>query len=145
MSTEILMKKRLGALRPIDAGGDEVLRGIGAEETVMVRIKRPRNPMFHRKVFALFGLVHANQDFYPSFDATRKALVCAAGYYSVIVMKNGEKMIVADSLSYASKDQTEMGKIWDDLCQVVLRDFLPTVTRQELENEILEITGAQNA
>lgn len=140
-----LWRKTISGLKPAETQAEDVYRAIPLGSEVMLDISRPRNPAFHKKVFALFGLVHANQDFYPSFDATRKALVAAAGYYSVIVLKNGEKMIVADSLSYASKDQTEMGKIWDDLCQVVLRDFLPTVTRQELENEILEITGAQNA
>ena len=135
MPTEILMKKRLGALRPVDAGGDEVLRGIGAEETVMVRIKRPRSPQHHRKFFAMLGIVLKNQEHYKNMDDLLNVCKLRVGHVTTIATKLGDVQ-VPKSISFASMDQTAFRVFYDAAVDWVTREVIPGLKRGELDAEV---------
>ena len=68
MSTALIMVKHLGALRPTDEQGVEVLRKVWSGESIKCTITRPRNIRFHNKFFAMLGIVLKNQEHYKSMD-----------------------------------------------------------------------------
>ena len=118
------------------------LRRVPLGEDVMVSWRRARNMKFHRKVFALLQMVFENQERYPTFKRFRAEIQKELGYGETYEQDDGKAIFVPDSLSPASMEADEFETFWNDLCNHVITKWLPGVTREELEDEILEITGA---
>ena len=136
------MRRHFDGLRPVDEDGRTAIRKLPLGEDVMVTWRRARNNKFHRKVFALLQLVFQNQDKYLTFKRFRAELQKELGYGETYDQADGKEIFVPDSLSFAAMDEDTFQTFWDDLCNHVLAQWLPTVTREELEDEILELTGA---
>jgi hypothetical protein len=58
---DLIMVKRLGALRPVDDAGEELLNSLPIGTPVKIKITRSRNLNHHRRLFALLQIVFENQ------------------------------------------------------------------------------------
>lgn len=94
--------------------------------------RKMRNPLFHRKVMALFTLAYATHEetgtpvlyrgerIRPTFDRTRKDLTILAGYYETSARLDGTVRVEAKSISFANMDELEFEQLFQRLIQVVL-------------------------
>lgn len=140
MSVEVLMVKRLGALRPADQQGDDAMRGI-KDGPVLVRIKKPRNPYHHRKLFAMLGIVLKNQEHYKNMDDLLNVCKLRVGHVTTIATKYGDVQ-VPRSISFAALDQTAFNAFYDAAVDWVIREVIPGLKRGELDAEVeAELTG----
>tara|TARA_R110000737_G_scaffold349233_1_gene384948 strand:- start:181 stop:600 length:420 start_codon:yes stop_codon:yes gene_type:complete len=136
---KFLARKHHGKLEAIDDAGEEALRHIKGD--VMVEVKQPRNIQHHRLYFALLGKVFTNQDHYKTLEELGAALKVACGICQTFTLKNGQKVYIPGSISFAKMQQPEFNEFYSNAIDVVCKHFLPGVESADLRNEIQEIVG----
>ena len=99
-----------------------------------VEFKQIRNYEFHKKFMALINLAYENQDKWNNFDAYRKYLTAKAGYYQSFPTDKGT-FIIADSISFANKDEIEFQEIYSRVLDVVIKEI--GITSEQIEREII--------
>lgn len=125
---------------------DDALDSVQPGEVITVKYRKARNPRFHRKAFALFkflfdalpepdSIKFRGHDVVPvkDFDTVRKELTVMAGFYEVVGRVDGSVKLTAKSLSFASMDDEEFGRVYSALIDVGLRILPYTMTGEELE------------
>ena len=142
MSTELLMTRRLGALRPIDASAEEAFENIKENDVVRVRLIRPRSLEQHRWYWGLIDLVFNNQERYPSREMLSDAIKISVGHCETCALPSGSVFYRPKSISFAKCDQDKFNEFTNAVTDLVLKHFLPTVTKPELEAELRERLGA---
>lgn len=144
MATELFARRHMGALRPIDAAGEQALADIPQGELVRVTIRRPRNVQHHRKFFALVAAIYPHQDLYPTEETLLAAIKVALGYGESIKLPDGRTIIVPGSISFAKMDQKAFADFYDRALTLILARILPGVNKADLEREIDEILAGYN-
>ncbi|KKM19360.1 hypothetical protein LCGC14_1656420 [marine sediment metagenome] len=139
--TDLAFRKRLGTLIPTDEESEAALARIPVGSIVMVKIRRPRNVLHHRKLFALLNLVVNNQEHYETTEHLLAAIKVATGHCHTYPMKNGNVTYIPKSISFASMDQTAFDKFWDGAVKFICSKVIPGVDRADLENEILSMVA----
>lgn len=143
-----LRKSKNGALYAHDEQALKYIKRRKAGQIIQAEIKQIRNYEFHKKMFALFKLVH---DALPppepiefmgkivipenTFDATRKYLVVQAGYYSIIGYPNGSVRVEAESLSYGNMSPEKFEEVYSAVIDAALK-ALPENWSDEDKNDL---------
>lgn len=143
--TDLLVVKQFGALRPVNAAAEEIIRSIPNGEVLKVKISRSRNPQHHRLFFALLQTVFENQSRYKTLEHLLAAVKVATGHADLMVMKDGREVYVPRSISFAKMDQIAFAKFFDRVCDWLVKDVLPHSTSEELKREVMEIIGEKAA
>ena len=69
------------------------------------------------------------------------ALKVACGICQTFVLKNGEKVYIPGSISFAKMQQPEFDAYYSNAIEVVCKHFLPGVKSEDLKAEIEQIVG----
>jgi hypothetical protein len=135
---EIFMVKGLsGKFTPAHDSDLELAKQLKAGEVYKFTFTKPRNYEFLKKFFALIKLVFENQDHYTNIDDLRHDLTVEAGYKVEKVNRfTGEVRYTAQSISFASMDEIEFGKLYGQMLDTVIRVYGWEGT--DLEAEIAE-------
>src|SRR5690349_463032 len=88
--TDLIMVKRLGALRPADDASEELMNSLPLGEPIKVKISRPRNLQQHRKFYALLQIVFSNQSLYPTIDALLAVIKITLGHCDIVKLPDGQ-------------------------------------------------------
>jgi hypothetical protein len=147
-----LVKMPGGTLKPANQVDADVLQKMKSGALVFADIKQPRNPLFHRKFFALlnFGFEYYNPPeveykgikSVKSFEVFRKEVVIRAGYFTVTTDLKGNTRLEAESISFSNIDETRFAKIYSDVFNVIWVMVLSSVkdmTKEIVENTINQI------
>lgn len=151
MSDRILWQKHFNAWRPVDAAGEECLRGYPQGAIVsMPRPKKTRHSGRHRAFWALMSLVHENlpehlSARYPSVEALVAAFKLLAGVRTEIVLPDGTHAFMPGSISFAKMDDTAFTAFFDTTTRILAQHFLPGVTDADLRMELEERLGLRRA
>lgn len=132
-------------------------RLIGAEPGEMLEIEMvfPRNPKFHRKMFALLSIgfdawepdrkrfSYHGQAIEKNFERFREQVLIMAGHYDQVFSLRGDKMeLVAKSISYAAMDDAEFEALYSSVIDVLLREVCTRYAgREELESVVDRVMG----
>jgi hypothetical protein len=138
---DLIMVKRLGALRPVDDAGEELLNSLPIGTPVKIKITRSRNLNHHRRLFALLQIVFENQSIYPTVEALLTVIKVTLGHCDVVKMPDGQMIPVAHSISFTSMDQDQFSRFYNQVVDLVLTHFLAGIERTELEKEIFQLIG----
>lgn len=136
-----IWKKTIGGLKPADPLAQETYDGLALNTEVMAEITRPRSIGHHRKLFALLALIRDNQEFYKTTDDVLDALKVATGHWYPMKTQTGQTVAKTKSIAFSKMDQIAFNQFWDAVCEVVVTRFLPGVTREELEAEIMTMVS----
>lgn len=107
----------------------------------------PRNPKFHRKMFALLSVGfdswepdrkrfnYNGRAIEKNFERFREQVLIMAGHYDQVFSLRGDKMeLVAKSISYAAMDDAEFETLYSAVIDVLLREVCTRYAgRSELE------------
>lgn len=107
----------------------------------------PRNPKFHRKMFALLSVGfeswepdrkrfnYNGRPIEKNFDRFREQVLIMSGHYNQVFSLRGDKMeLVAKSISYSAIDDAEFEIIYSAVIDVLLREVCARYAgRAELE------------
>jgi len=123
-------------------------RVISAEPGEMFTVETifPRNPKFHRKMFALLSVGfdswepdrkrfnYNGRPIEKNFERFREQVLIMAGHYDQVFSLRGDKMeLVAKSISYAALDDAEFETLYSAVIDVLLREVC---TRYEGRGEL---------
>ena len=136
---DLIMMKRLGALRPVGDEGEEALRILPADKLLKVKISQPRSLPWLRRYWALVGLVAENSSY--SREDVHVLLKIRCGCSRLIQERNGNILTVPDSISFDRMQADAWAVYWNRVVDYVASDLLPGISRKELERELIEIAG----
>lgn len=98
-----------------------------------VRVSRARNPMHHRKFFAILHCAFENQDKYDDMEIFRQVVLMKSGHVVFIEGTDGKTYPLPKSISFDKCSQDEFETIYGAALQVLSKEMGITVA--ELENE----------
>lgn len=91
---------------PADAMAEEAMNKVAVGSTVMLTVRRPRNPAHHRKLFALFHVVLEQTDRWADATVLLEDLKLATGLFETRVSAlTGMPYPVPASISFAAMSQ----------------------------------------
>jgi hypothetical protein len=127
-----LLKSQTG-LVPGDDATREWLNKVRMAGIVYAKVNQPRNPQFHRKMFALLNygfdfwaetakpVEYKGQEVKPNFERFRKDIVILAGHYHPVFNIKGEIRMEANSISYANMDEATFEQLYSSVIDVLLK------------------------
>jgi len=123
MKNEIYLIKGLNSkFTPAFDSDLELAKQLKVGEAYKFAFSKPRNYKFHKKFFALLNLVYNNQENYTNFEDLREDLTILAGYSEQkINYFTGEVTLKAKSISFASMDEVEFGKLYSAMLDTIIR------------------------
>jgi len=105
--------------------------------------KKVRNPLFHRKFFALLNLGYeywqpgeiTSEYGKPekNFERFRKDVTILAGFFHTEIRLDGSVRVTADSISFASMDEDEFERVYNSVLTVLMNKILVGMDREEIE------------
>lgn len=144
--SEIQLVKKDGALWPAYQSDKEAFEKIREGVALNASVKQPRNPQFHRKMFALLNL---GFDYWEpeeidgiaaekNFDRFRKDVLILAGHRRVVVNIKNEPRYEAESISFAKMDETEFNSVYKGVFSVIWKLVLSSVMSEDEANAAVE-------
>lgn len=138
-----------GTLRPATQMDVEALEKIGNGSLLHAKIVQPRNGRFHRKFMAMIGLGYEmwrpeeieynGIKSVKSSEVFRKEVTIRAGFFTVTTDIRGNTKLEAQSLSFASMDDTEFSRVYSAVFNVIWEMVLKHVrgmTKEQADNTI---------
>lgn len=140
-----------GALIPATEDDAELLTKIKLGQVVKLKLTRPRNYQFHKKLMALMRIAF---DYWTppehgegsalkekitierNFDRFRHDITILAGFYDATYRLNGDVRIEAKSISFGSMDEDEFEKLYSACIQVILKKVCTQYTEAELRKQV---------
>jgi hypothetical protein len=115
-------------------------------DIVKFKAQKPRNGDHHRLMFALLSLVKDNlpekyEEQFPSTEALLTELKFQVGHCEEHRTLGGKTTYLPKSIAFDAMDQAAFRVFYDDVIEVVIKYFLPTLTSDEIKNEIIEATS----
>ena len=142
-----------GVLRPATARDTEqASKHWKPGQVALVTVKKPRNGLFHRKLFALLNFLfeywecegeYKGIPVEKNFDKFREDITIAAGFHETYVNAiTGELRLKAKSISFASMDEAEFEALFNAVINIGLKRILPKTfeagdVRKAVENELM--------
>jgi len=146
---EFYAVKKMGVLKPYDRTEAEKLHKMREGEAYKVKVSMLRNVRFHRKFFALLGIVFDNlpesigvktpdgqQVVIRSVADLLWQIKMQIGHYEQKITLGGKITYEAKSISFASMDEAEFQDFYSQAVDVILKYFLPESNREELEEVV---------
>ena len=128
-------------LEASDMVGEEYLSSLPFGAIVKCSCTRPRNVRFHRLAFGLLSFVFKYQSTWTTFDHFLTVMKDATGYYDLVSDAYGDDIKVYRSLSFTKLDETGFREWWGAAFKVVLERILPGIDREEIEQQVYNMTG----
>lgn len=110
-----------GKIVPMYDSDYDSFRKVKRNTELLIEVKQQRNPMHHRKFFALINMVFDNQEIFTDIEQLRKELTIEAGFYNEYTTFTGEIKREAKSISFSSMDQIEFNELYSKFCDAVIR------------------------
>jgi len=132
-----LLKTANGFLVPASDEDSEKARKWKVGAVIRCEVTQMRNPLFHRKFFALVRLAYdawsevmPDREYkgvrvQPSFDRFRRDLAILAGHCKPVFAANGEVRLEADSISFSQMSEETFEKLYSATITVILEKILP--------------------
>jgi hypothetical protein len=149
MAVEIFLTQTpSGALIPADGAAVEALERVPKGKVVRAVLTVPRNYAFHKKGFALYGVIYElwseglgehefrGRKVRPEFTRFRKDLTIMAGFYNPVFNIRGEVRVEAESLSFTSMPQERFEEVYSALIDTALEKVVPHVPREQIEDAV---------
>jgi len=134
-----MVKTERGFIPADDAAKEETDR-IHIGEEVMIYVVRGVNPALHRKVMALIRLMFQNQERYDSFKIFRYALLIKLGHCKTVILPDGMTLYIPDSMAFAKMDDSDRGKILNDIIDAAVAGKLVGPLDKEKILQVLDFS-----
>jgi hypothetical protein len=146
--TAMQLVKNGAGLFPAYKADAERIEKIKLGSLLLADVKQPRNPMFHRKFFALLNLAYEYWNPGPvtyrgkqievprDFERFRKDVLIMAGFRRPVVNIKGELRLEPDSISFASMDEERFQECYGAVFNVLWDMILSRVdgmTQEEVD------------
>ena len=124
--TEIWVKKIQGVLLPALPNDALLFESIKAGVPYAFDFKKKRNGKFHNKYFAMLDVVLHHTEHWENVEQIRKRLLIQIGHFDMIWDAVSQELVPeAKSMSFASMDEVEFNRIYQDSLTVILKHYMP--------------------
>ena len=131
--TQINLIRYHDGLRPSLPEDADKLAKIKAGTIIASTIKAPRNAGFHRKFFALLGIVVDHTDF-ENVDQVLHILKIRLGHYDPIIEPiTGKTFLHPRSIAFAKMDQSAFDDFYNQSVNVILEFMLAGWSKETLD------------
>lgn len=148
---ELHLTKSAAGLIPSDAFASEWFQKTPVGKLVKANVVVPRNGKFHKKFFAMLNTAYANHDwpdvqsqFGPvrtSFEMFREYVTVKSGHYEMDMTPAGNIRAKAKSISWAKMDDEEFSRLYSDVLDVILGEFLTNWTEGDMDHAVNVMLG----
>jgi len=135
---KIRLEKHGEVLIPSLPDDELALKSIKRGQIVEIELKRPRNAKFHKKFFALIGIVLENTE-YDTSEQILHLIKLKLGYYETIINTNGKVIYIPKSISFSSMDNDDFNNFYNKAVNIVLRDFLINWENSDINTAIQQV------
>lgn len=143
MPSEIHMTRTPAGLIPASPEAQEWLERVKLGQPVGVRVVQKRNGKFFRKFWAMIDVAYTNHEWPEvqtqwgkarvSRDLFRRYVTVKAGHYEVGLTPHGEVRAEPKSIAWAKMDEHEFEKLYSDVLDVILGEFLKSWKRDDMD------------
>lgn len=137
----VLFKRQGDAFWPIDEVGRKFLHRTKPGDIVTVDVKVPRNVRLFRKYWAFCAFVDFHTSKFQSVDQVSDFIKIGVGHYHEVATRNRVERLPL-SISWGKMTDPEFEAFWNRVCNFVMAEFMPHVTRKEIEAQLAEFVGA---
>lgn len=148
---DLHLTKTPAGLVPSDAMAAEWFAKVPIGKPVNATVRLPRNGKFHRKFFAMLNAAYANHDwpdvqsqFGPvktSFEMFREYVTVKAGHYEMDMTPQGAIRARAKSINFAKMDDDEFQRLYSDVLDVILAEFLTNWSSGDMDQAVNVMLG----
>lgn len=148
---DIHLIKTPAGLAPSDAIAAEWFNKVPIGKPVNAIVRLPRNGKFHRKFFAMLNAAYVNHDwpdvqsqFGPvktSFEMFREYVTVKSGHYDMDLTPTGEIRARAKSINFAKMDDEEFSRLYSDVLDVILAEFLTNWSERDMDQAVNVMLG----
>lgn len=137
----LLFIKTLKGLGPYDQRTADYVAKIGLNDVVSAEMRKPRNPAFHRKFFALLDIVYSNlpEDLAEKFKSEEDLLLelkLQTGHREKYRTLGGREIWIPKSIAFSEMDNDEFADFYEKCLDVIYKHIIPGVDLDELENAV---------
>jgi len=137
--------------KPLSEDDFEKTKRVKEGKIIEVEYKMPRNPQFHNKFMSMVRKVFENQEEFDNIERLLDKIKIDLGHYDSYFIGKPEvvvprsmllgkaEVVVPRSISFGKMDELEFNALYDRAVTLLLARYLPTVTKAELEEYVLEI------
>ncbi len=141
----------MGGFKPLGTDDSELMRKIPLGSLIECEYSKKRNPLFHRKFFALLNLGFEywnppEADWrgfkaVKNFDVFREQVTILAGFREVTYNLDGSVKVKAKSISFANMDDPQFEEVYSKVLDVIWNKIMTTVfdDKRELENAVNQL------
>jgi hypothetical protein len=147
----LYLRKLYDKFVPIDEASAEAMEKMPPNTEFKAELTRPRNLQFHRKAFALLGVVyeawdvqereHQGQKVAKNIECLREDMTILAGYYTVEYKYDGSLRLKAKSWAFANMSEEDFGELYSKLIDVALTKILSGYTKADIDEQVNRILG----
>jgi len=129
-------RKVNGKLCPADERAERIIKKLSDDDMVESKTLKGRVYGFHKKYYAMIGIIWANQDKYTVKQHFDNEVKLRAGHCDVYITPEGETRYNVKSISFESMDQIDFEKFYNVVLDQCLEYFIPGLMREEIQQEI---------
>lgn len=130
--------------RPLSQTDLENMHRVKEGQIIYVDYKKPRNPLFHNKFMSMVRVVYSNQEKYREFEQVLNVFKVETGHCDTMYIDHDGAQLevrVPKSISFAAMDEIQFNEFYDKAVEFALSEFLPTVTKAQLEEYVNKIAS----
>lgn len=149
--TEIHLTRSAHGLVPSTDEAVELLQKIKIGTPINATIVKPRNGKFHRKFFSMLDVAFQNHEWPEvetqwgkatvSSELFRKYVIVKAGHYKASLTPKGEVRAEPKSISFSSMSEAEFSKLYNDVLNVILKEFLTNWKAGDMDKAVDILLG----
>lgn len=127
-----------GVMVPLYPEDERRFKKLTAFDVVYKDFKKARNPLFHRKGFALLNVIFENQEFFNDFEEFRKSMKIKCGLTREWI-EDDKVHIEIGSMSFDAMDEYEFQALYERIKTNALEHYLPSTWSDEEINRLVNI------
>jgi len=130
-----IIKNNFNQLEAFTSDDFENIKKIKEGVCYEFELKKVRNPLFHRKFFALLNIGFQNTKLhFPDIDAYRYYIILKAGFYVKIETNKGV-LYIPQSISFSKMDEIEFTELYKRTFEQICIDI--EADQKTIENELI--------
>lgn len=136
-------------LVPHDDEASNWFHALKLGKPISVNVTENRNNKFHRKFFSMLKVAFDNHEWPEietqwgnarcSFEMFRNFVTVKAGYYTPELTPEGKVKVVPKSISFNKMDEDEFKKLYSDVLDVILKEYLTNWTTGDMDTAVDKI------
>ena len=139
---KLFLKKVTGGAIPADEDAQEIFNSFKIRQNFEVLPWKERNVAFHRKFFAMLGIISERNPKWKNRHSLCKACQFGIGHVDMVANIHGQLVAVPKSIRFDKMKEPEFIRLYKEISQYLLTNLellVPGMREDEFETYVLRI------